>query len=56
MTSAYTFSFIENILSSSNANIALVALIRDDQNDELILWSKKNENKIELNKAQKEFK
>jgi hypothetical protein len=56
ITFVYASSFVENTSSDSSANIASTALIRNDQDDELILWSKKNENKIELKKIQKEFK
>jgi hypothetical protein len=56
MTSAYASSFVENTSSSSNANIASAALIWNDHDDELILWSKKIENKNEMNRTQKKFK
>jgi hypothetical protein len=56
MTSDYASSFVESSSSSSSAEIASVALIRNDQDNELILWSKKMKNKNEMNKAQKEFK
>jgi hypothetical protein len=56
MTFEYAFFFVENTSSSSNANIASAALIRNDEDNELILWSKKMKNKNEINRAQKEFK
>jgi hypothetical protein len=56
MTFAYASSFVESTLKSSNANIASTALIRNDHDDELILWFKKIENKNEMNKAQEKFK
>jgi hypothetical protein len=56
MTSAYASSFVESTSSSSSADIASAALIRNDHDDELILWSKKIENKNETNRAQEEFK
>jgi hypothetical protein len=56
MTSDYASSFVESSSSSSSAEIASVALIRNDQDNELILWSKKMKNKNEMNKIQKKFK
>jgi hypothetical protein len=56
MTFEYAFFFVENAANSSNANIASTALIRNDEDNELILWSKKMKNKNEMNKVQKEFK
>jgi hypothetical protein len=56
MTFEYAFFFVENTASNSNANIASAALIRNDADNELILWSKKMKNKNEMNRAQEEFK
>ncbi len=56
MTFAYAFSFVESTSNNSNTNIASAALIQNDHDDELILWSKKIENKNEMNKVQEEFK
>ncbi len=56
MTFAYASSFVESTSSNSSANIASAALIRNNYDDEFILWSKKIENKNETNKVQKEFK
>ncbi len=53
MTSEYSSFFVESTSSSSsNAYIASIELIRKDQDDELILWSKNDdEDKNDLNKA-----
>jgi hypothetical protein len=37
MTFEYASFFVESIASNSNANIVLIALIRDDEDNELIL-------------------
>ncbi len=53
MTSAYASFFVENTSNNLNANIASAALIWNDHDDELILWSKKIENKNERTKLKK---
>jgi hypothetical protein len=56
MTFEYVSFFVENISSNSNTNIALTALIQNDEDNEFILWSRKIKNKNKMNKVQKKFK
>ncbi len=55
MSFDYTSSFVESI--SSSEDNASFFLIRDEKNDELILWSKSDVmNKTQMKKTQKKFK
>jgi hypothetical protein len=53
----YVFLFVERTSSNSSANIASATLIRDDEDNELILWSKKKwKIKNKINETREEFK